>query len=248
MKYIMEFIANGAQADLYKNNDTAIKLFKKNVPKEEIEYEMDLQKMAFELGLPVPKIYDMVEIDGKYGILMEYIAGVPIGEAVFKDQNKFQEYLIKSIEIQIDLNNIITNTFPSMKEILIRNINRVSEIEITYKQEILAKLEKICFNNFLCHGDFHLYNLLETSNGIKIIDWVNSSAGNFEADICRTYLLYKINREMLAELFIENYCKITKVPKENILIWLPILAAARLSEGRDRLENEILKKIIKENL
>jgi thiamine kinase-like enzyme len=244
----MEFIANGTQAELYKDNDMAIKLFKKNVSKGEVEYEINLQKMAFGLGLPVPKIYDMIEIDGKYGILMEYIAGVPIGEAVFKDQNKFQEYLIKSIEIQINLNNIIANTFPSMKEILIRNINHVSEIEITYKQEILDKLEKICFNNFLCHGDFHFNNLLETSNGIKIIDWVNSSTGNFEADICRTYLLYKMNNEVLAELFIENYCERTKVPKENIMNWLPFVAAARLTEGRDRQENEILKKIIKENI
>ena len=244
----MEFIANGAQAELYKDNDMAIKLFKKNISKGEVEYEINLQKMAFGLGLPVPKIYDMVEIDGKYGILMEYIAGVPIGEAVFKNQNKFQEYLIKSIEIQINLNNIIANTFPSMKEILIRNINHISEIEITYKQEILDKLEKICFNNFLCHGDFHFNNLLETSNDIKIIDWVNSSAGNFEADICRTYLLYKMNNEVLAKSYIENYCERTKVPKENIMNWLLFLATARLTERRDKQENEKLKKIIKENL
>ena len=244
----MEFIANGAQADLYKNNDMAIKLFKKNVSKGEIEYEINLQKMAFELGLPVPKIYDMVEIDGKYGISMEYIIGVPIGEVVLKDQNKFQEYLIKSIEIQINLINIITNTFPSMKEILIRDINHVSEKEITYKQNILDKLEEIYFNSFLCHGDFHFNNLLETSNGIKIIDWVNSSAGNIEADICRTYLLYKINHDMLAESYIENYCKMTKIDKENILGWLPFLAASRLSEGREKQENEKLKKIIKDNL
>ena len=244
----MEFIANGAQAELYKDNDMAIKLFKKNVLKEEVEYEMNLQKMAFELGLPVPKIYDMAEIEGKYGILMEYIVGVPIGEIVFKDQNKFQEYLIKSIEIQVNLNKIIANTFPSMKEILIRNINHADELGINYKQKILDKLGEICFNNFLCHGDFHFFNLLETSNGIKIIDWVNSSAGNIEDDICRTYLLYKINHEMVAELFIENYCKITKVPKDNIMNWLPFLAAARLTEGKDIRESEILKKIIKENL
>ena len=75
----MEFIANGAQADLYKNNGKAIKLFKKNISKDEIEYEMNLQKMAFEFDLPVPEIYDIVEIDGKFGIIMEYIDGVPIG-------------------------------------------------------------------------------------------------------------------------------------------------------------------------
>jgi len=244
----MEFIANGAQADLYKNNGMAIKLFKKNLSKGEIEYEMNLQKMAFEYGLPVPKIHNIVEIDGKYGILMEYIDGVPIGEFVFKDQGILQQYLIKSIEIQIQLNNIATDKFPSMKDKLKRQITNTQELDVADKEKLLSKIDKIVFENKLCHGDFHFFNLIETSNDIKIIDWVDSSAGNAEADVCRTYLLYKMNHEILAESFIDSYCKITKVPKENILNWLPFLAAARLSEGRDKKENEILRNIAKANL
>jgi hypothetical protein len=57
-----------------------------------------------------------------------------------------------------------------------------------------------------------------------------------------------MNNEVLAESYIENYCERTKVPKENIMNWLPFLATARLTEGRDKQENEKLKKIIKENL
>jgi hypothetical protein len=64
----MELIASGAQADVYKKDNMAIKLFKKKINKGTVEYEVRLQKMTFELDLPVPKIYDIIEMDNKYGI------------------------------------------------------------------------------------------------------------------------------------------------------------------------------------
>ena len=77
----MEFVAGGAQADVYKKDGIAVKLFKKEISREAIIYEMTLQKNAFALGLPVPEIFDLVEIDGRPGISMEYLEGVSMGEA-----------------------------------------------------------------------------------------------------------------------------------------------------------------------
>jgi hypothetical protein len=91
-------------------------------------------------------------------------------------------------------------------------------------------------------------NLMQTSNGIKIIDWVDSSSGNNEADVYRTYLLYKVNHDKIAELFIENYCKIANTAKDSILKWIPIIAAARLSEGVGNDENNKLTKMVRENI
>ena len=245
----MEFIANGAQADLYKNNGKAIKLFKKNISKDEIEYEMNLQKMAFELDLPVPEIYDIVEIDGKFGIIMEYIDGVPIGNIIQKNKNEVIEYLTKSIEIQINLNKIIADNFPPMREKLQRKIISVKSLDNGLKHKTLEILNKINFNKYLCHGDFHVFNLLETKNGIKIIDWVDSSSGNSEADVCRTYLLYKMYSEEIAEMFIETYCKMTRIKKERILNWISIIAAVKLSESIEDINKiEILNRIVKKNV
>ena len=244
----MELIGSGAQADIYKENNIAIKLFKKNVLKHDVDYEMNLQKMAFEHGLPVPKIYDFIEIDGKYGFKMEYINGISVGNIVLNDMNKLSEYLIKSIEIQINLNKIETNKFPSMKEKLKRKLDRIELLNMNEKQKIFDILDKTTFKQNLCHGDFQLMNLMQTSNGIKIIDWVDSSSGNNEADVCRTYLLYKVNHDEIAELFINNYCEIADISRDNILKWIPIIAAARLSEGMGNDENEKLIKMVRENI
>jgi len=244
----MELIGNGAQAKIFKDNNMAIKLFNKNISKHDVEYEMNLQNMAYEHGLSVPKIYDIVEINGKYGIKMEYINGVTFGKIIFDNMNKLNEYLNKSIEIQIGIHKIIVNNFPSMKEILKMKINKAQLITEKEKQNIMKLLDKEKFNNNLCHGDFQFMNILQTENGIKIIDWIDSSSGNIEADVYRTYLLYTVFNDEIAELYINKFCKIANILKENILKWAPIIASARLSEGMENDENEKLLNIIRNNI
>jgi len=76
-----------------------------------------------------------------------------------------------------------------MKDKLKYFISKASIIPENVKDNILLKLENKTFEYKLCHGDFHVLNLIQTSNDIKIIDWICASSGNPEADIYRTYLL-----------------------------------------------------------
>jgi uncharacterized protein (TIGR02172 family) len=242
----MEYIASGAQADIYKEGTKAIKLFKDYVQKENIEYEVNLQKMAFDYGLPVPEIFDITEINGKFGIVMEYIDGEPLGKIIMENDSKFEEYLLKSIEIQSSIHKIETDKFPFMEDIQKNYILGTNKLTQSDKENILGKIENTSYENKLCHGDFHILNLIQTSNDIKIIDWVCASSGNPNADICRTYLLYKIYMEEIADIYLETYCKIKKVDKFEIMSWLSIVAGARLGEYvKDENEERILKEIIK---
>jgi len=245
----MEYIASGAQADIYKDGSKAIKLFKNICQRENIEYEINLQKMAFDYGLPVPEIFDVVEINGKTGIVMEYINGISIGNLLLEDITKFEEYLVKSIEIQDSIHKIETNKFPLMKNIQKKQILGTNKFTETDKEKILIKLEDKKYDNKLCHGDFHVFNLIQTSNGIKIIDWVNASSGNPYADIYNTYLIYKLNKEEIAEVYLETYCKINKLDRLKILSWSTIIAGARLGEYvKDEKEEYLLKDIIKNSI
>ena len=245
----MEYIASGAQADIYKDGSKAIKIFKNYVPKNAIEYEVNLQKRAFDYGLPVPEIFDIIKIDGKIGIVMEFIVGIPVGKIISKDNTKLEDYLIKSIDIQNSIHKIETDKFPLMKNIqtdFLLNANKLIQIN---KEKILNKIESKVYENKLCHGDFHFFNLIQTSNDIKIIDWVCASSGNPEADICRTFLLYKLNIEKLAEIYLETYCKIKNIDKLKIMSWISIIAGARLGEYvKDKNEENMLKEIIKNSI
>jgi aminoglycoside phosphotransferase (APT) family kinase protein len=245
----MEYIASGAQADVYKDDTKAIKLFKYNISKHEIEYEANLQKMAFDYGLPVPEILDIIEIDNKIGIVMEYIEGIPVGKIISEDITKTEEYLIKSIEIQNLIHTIETVNFPSMKDRYKNHVLNARLLNEKDKENILAKLENTIFDNKLCHGDFHILNLIQTSSDIKIIDWICATSGNSEIDIYRTYMLYKLFNDELAELYLDTYCKQIKVDKINILSWASVVVGARLGEYvKDKKEENVLKEMIRKSM
>ena len=246
----MEYIASGAQADIYRDGTNAIKLFKNIIQKEDIENEINLQRMAFDYGLPVPEVFDIIEIDNKYGIVMEYVEGITLGKILINDINKLDEYLTKSIEIQNSIHMIEVKNYPPMKDKLRNFIQNANKIDKNDKEKILTRLEYMKFENQLCHGDFHIFNLIQTSNDIKIIDWLCASSGNPQADIYRTYLLYKTYKEsFVSEMYIETYCQMLKLDKTDIMSWSPIIAAARLGEYyKDEREENILKEIIKNNI
>ena len=244
----MEYIASGAQADIYKDGSKAIKLFKYNISKYDIEREFNLQKMAYNYGLPVPKIYDIIEKDNKLGIIMEYVEGIPVGNIIFNNNTKFEEYIKISIEIQNNIHKIETNEFPFMKEKLKLNIVKANILYESEKENLLLKLEDKIFENKLCHGDFHILNLIQTSNGIKIIDWICGSSGSPDADIYRTYLLYKLYDKEISEIYLKTYCKMYNLDKFNILKWASIVAGARIGEYiKDEKEKNILMEIINES-
>jgi uncharacterized protein (TIGR02172 family) len=252
--YNMEYISSGAQADVYKDGSKAIKIYKPYVQKREIEYEANLQKMAFDYGLPVPEIYDIIEIDGQIGMVMEYINGVPLSKIILenKSDKKLEEYLVKSIEIQDRINKIETDKFPPMRDMQKCCILRTNKLAGEEKDKILNKIENISYENKLCHGDLHFLNLIQTSDDLKIIDWGHASSGNPDADICHTYLLYKMyfnNFHDISSKYLEIYCKIKKIDMLKIMSWLSIVAGVTLEELEEcDIEEDVLKEIIRNNM
>jgi thiamine kinase-like enzyme len=77
-----------------------------------------------------------------------------------------------------------------MTEKLSRQIESAHNLDNRHKSVLIQKMDKMTFENRLCHGDYHLFNLIMSDDNVTIIDWVDSSAGDIRADVYRTYLLY----------------------------------------------------------
>ena len=43
-------------------------------------------------------------------------------------------------------------------------------------------------------------------------------------------LLLRLYAEEVADPYLDAYCGVSRVPRQNILLWLPFVAAARLTE------------------
>ncbi|MCM3711865.1 phosphotransferase family protein [Sporosarcina luteola] len=232
-------IGEGNTAVIYLYDNKIVKVFKDHLPDTESAYEANKQRFAYACGLPVPNVLDVTKIDGKQAIIMEFIEGKTLGELFFEDMERAEYYIGLSIDIQQKIHQMRTESLELMSEKIQRQLED-SSVDEFQKEILMKKLNLMTYENRLCHGDFHLLNLIMSGGVVTIIDWVDASAGDIRADVCRTYLLYSERSIDVAELYLRLYCEKSGLAKEDILQWLPIIAGARLaenvvSESRERL-------------
>ena len=94
----------------------------------------------------------------------------------------------------------------------------------------------------LCHGDFSPSNVIIKSDGkYAIIDWAHATQGNASADIAKTYINFASNnRQEMGDKYLDIISEKSKINKEYIQRWLPIVAAAYLDQENEN--KELLKK------
>jgi len=237
-------IGNTAQIYLYENK--IIKVFNDFLPESESLYEANKQKHASSCGLSVPEVLDVTTIDGKQAIIMEYVKGRTLGDILSDHMDDIEYYMNISIDIQQQIHMIVAaDSFESMSVKLSRQIKAAQQLDESQKTALLIRLNSMTYEKRLCHGDFHLFNLIMSDNNkVTIIDWVDSSVGDICADVYRTYLLYTEISIELAEIYLRLYCKKSGLSKDDILKWAPIIAAARLTENVSSEKSKRLLKIV----
>jgi thiamine kinase-like enzyme len=239
-----EPIASGNTANIYLYKNKIIKIFKDHLPETEPEYEARKQKVAFERGLRVPKLLEVTIVNGKQAIIMEYVKGKTLGELVKENMDQVEFFLEMSVDIQMEIHTVLAESLEPMRFKLQRQIEAVEGLDKQVKTSLLKKLESMTVENKLCHGDFHLYNLIKSDEEVFIIDWVDASTGNPRADVCRTYILYSQVSRDIAELYLKLYCEKSGWSQKEVLEWAPIIAAARLSENVATEDSDRLMKYL----
>lgn len=223
-------IAHGNTAKIYHHDNQIIKVFHEHLPKEEARHEAIKQEFAYTSGLPVPRVVDITEVQGRQAIIMEQIQGKTLGELLLKNRDDVEYYLTLSVDVQQKIHQIEAVSFTPMKAKLKSKILSAQRLTDKQKQKLLDQLDQMAFDNKLCHGDFHLFNLILSGEKVYIIDWVDSSSGNRFADVCRTYLLYTLHFNEIAEHYLTLYCEKSGLTRNEVLEWEPIIAGARMAE------------------
>lgn len=118
----------------------------------------------------------------------------------------------------------------------------------------------------LCHGDPIPNNILIRDDKAFLIDWMNASTGNLEADLAEYIIMIRfavlpanistemVNhfdsiREEIVKIFIEEYTKVSDIIPEEIDAWILPVAARKLSsdgiveDEKKLLVNEIRRRL-----
>lgn len=238
-------IGTGAQADVYLYNNKAIKIFRKGYDKSFVFYEAMITSLVENGEVPIAKVHEVLRIDGKLALSMDYISGVTLNELFKSDVDNVNKYLEIMVGLQIKVHSQKVDLPIRLNNRLKEQITGNKDISHYKKQRLTKILEGLPDGNNLCHGDFHWNNIINHGSEYYIIDWIDAAIGCVNADACRTYMLYLFHCSEFAELYLSIYCAKTGKATTDILQWLPVVAAARLCAGFEE-EKERIYLLIKD--
>ena len=230
---------------VYKSGDNCVKVFGKQFIKSDILNEALNQARVEETGLNIPKIKEVTTVDGKWAIVSEFIKGETLERLITKNPEKADEYLDLFVDLQTSYQQKTCPLISKAQDKLIAKIKK-SDLTATEKCGFYRKLEDMPYGEAICHGDYNLSNVILSNNGKPyILDWSHVTSGNKEIETARTYVLFKIAKTPdYSEKYLEIYSQKSGISKEEIMRFVPIIAASQLYAANER-ERAILKKLLR---
>ena len=213
---------------VYRDGDNCIKVFNQDFSKIDVLNEALNQARIEEIGLNVPKIKEVLTIDGKWAIVSEYIKGKTLAQLMEENPDKYDEYLELFVKIQIEILSKQCPLLTKQREKMNRKIS-LTDLDATVRYDLHTRLDGMKKHNKVCHGDFRPSNVIINEDGIPyIIDWAHVTQGNASADAARTYLVFCLaNEQEKGEKYLDLFCQLSGIQKHYVQKWMPIVAATQ---------------------
>jgi uncharacterized protein (TIGR02172 family) len=252
-----KMIGQGNTAEIYKlDNNKILKLFRNGLHKSVVEKEYQNGLTIQKILNCVPKVYEIVEINGRHGIVYEEIKGTDLLKIMLTSIWKINDYARKLAHYHLDIQKPVSDSLHSVKEKLEDDLNSVTVLSEEYKEIIQKYLKQLPDGNVLCHFDFHPGNIMISDNKAFFLDWMTACRGEACADVARTCIMLKygevahapwIMRKLISvfqhhiyKIYINEYLMISKRSIEEINRWELPVAAARLREWISENEKQVL--------
>jgi thiamine kinase-like enzyme len=257
-------IGQGNTAEIYRLDDGKIlKLFRSGLHKGAIEREYQNGIFIQKILDCVPKVYDMVEVNGRYGIIYQEIKGTDMLKILLTSKWKINDYAKKLAHYHFGIQKPVTDNIFTVKEKLEEDLNSVDVLSHETMAIVRKYLKQLPEGNELCHFDFHPGNVMITNDKPVILDWMTACKGDACADVARTCIMLKyggdehapwLMRKIISffqhhiyKIYIKEYLMISKRNMEDINRWELPVAAARLREWIPENEKQVLIQLVNEH-
>lgn len=241
MEHEKELIVTRPYKAVYRDGDRVIKVFDKEHGKANVFNEALCQARVEESGLEIPKVLEVSEMDGGWGIAVEYVEGKTMKDLMEEHPENLEMYMEQFVDAQLNMHSKKAPRLTLLKDKFARKINSLKDtLDATTRYELCTRLDAMPNHTKLCHGDFRPSNVLVRPDGsMAIIDWAHATQGNASGDAAVTYLQFALKDQKQADLYLDIFCRKSDTAKQYVQKWLPIAAAAQLTKGVEE-EREFL--------
>ena len=232
---------------VYQDGAKLVKAFAPEKPASDVFNEaVNLARVA-EAGVAVPKVLEVSQTaDGGWALATEYVAGTTVRQLMEEaDEAGKAELLDKFVSLQVKVQNTKAPDLLNSQRAKFKNmIAKVGDIDPTQRYDLEMRADRMHGHKYICHGDFNPSNVIIGDDGAAYVcDWAHVTRGLPEADAAMTYILFKMYHADQAEAYLDLYSKKADMPKQKIMYWLPVVAAAELARCRKDCE-EMLKSFV----
>jgi len=223
-----------------------LKLFHPWVAPAAVQKDFRATRALHAAGIPAPATYELIDVEGRQGIIFERIDGCSMLSRVqakpwtlFRAVRQLAELhaQVHSCESPIEL--------PSRRERIAKAIEIAPGLSEAERQSARRCLAALPDGGALYHGDFHPENILYSSRGPIIIDWGAATRGDALGDVACTsrliqqaglppwtprpmHFLLKCSRALLHRSYLKRYLRLRPGTLEQIQSWqVPLAAAAK---------------------
>ena len=186
-----ELVGKGFCADVYAwGEGRVLKLFHGTAGPERAEREFVATRAVHAAGLPAPAAHEVIEVEGRPGIVFERVGGVSLFEHTQARPWKLFAAIRQTAELHADIHRHAAPAgLPSLRDRIAARVEE-SDAPETDKQAARDRLASLPDGATLCHGDFHPGNVLLSPRGPVVIDWSAAGRGHPLGDVaCTSRLL-----------------------------------------------------------
>ena len=230
--------------EVYSADEGIVKIFETSHPKSAVFNEALNTVRIEETGLPVPALKEVVQIDGKWALVIEKKEGKTLQELMEEHPENMEEYMEAFVDLQLQIHAKQAPHLNKLTEKLMKQIDGLKELDATQRYELHTRLAAMKKHTKVCHGDFNPSNVIVGEDGtMTVVDWAHVAQGNASADAAMTYLLFALKNQKKADLYMKLFCKKSDIARQYVQQWLPIVAASQLDKNNE-LEKDFLMKWI----
>jgi tRNA A-37 threonylcarbamoyl transferase component Bud32 len=223
----------------------ALKLYHRGTLPARVEREFAATRAVHTAGIPAPAAFEMVEVDGRHGIVFERIDGVSLlGYTQARPWAIFEAiHLLAELHARIH-RCVAPAGLPTQRSRLAAVID-AADLPTAQKRAAQDRLLTLPDGGALCHGDFHPANVLVTPRGPVVIDWGSASVGAPLGDVACTsrlirtaslppwspkdaHLLLHYLRSWMHRSYLKRYFELQEGNRQQLASWeVPLAVATR---------------------
>lgn len=181
-------IALGRRSRIFQvGGHQVVKIYQPSFPCEEVVAEFEKTRIVARCtGIAVPQPVELLSDENLTGIVFERVDGISMMDEVMRKPWRIFS-LRKLAPIQKEIHQVSVAGIVTQEEFFIPGIERSDRLAVHEKKIVKSAFMRLATHSpKLCHGDFHMDNVLVDKGRFIVIDWMDAFSGNPLLDVALT--------------------------------------------------------------